>query len=30
MPETTDFTKRKFVYKYVTFLDYDKGKLFYI
>ena len=30
MPETTDFTKRKFVYKYVTFLDYSKGKLFYI
>ena len=30
MPESTEFTKRKFVYKYVTFLDYSKGKLFYI
>lgn len=30
MPESTEFTKRKFVYKYVTFIDYSKGKLFYI
>ncbi len=30
MPETTEFNKKKFVYKYVTFLDYSKGKLFYI
>ena len=30
MPETTAFNKRRFVYKYVTFIDYDKGKLFYI
>ena len=30
MPETTDFNKRRFVYKYVTFVDYDKGKVLYI
>lgn len=30
MPETTDFSKRRLVYKYVTFVSYDKGKLFYI
>jgi len=30
LPETTDFNKRRFVYKYVTFVDYDKGKVLYI
>ena len=30
MPETTDFGRGKFVYKYITFLDYDKGKVLYI
>ena len=30
LPETTDFNKRRFVYKYITFVNYDKGKLVYI
>jgi len=30
LPETTDFNKRKFVYKYITFVNYDKGKKMYI
>ena len=30
MPETTDFGRRNFIYKYITFLDYDKGKVLYI
>ena len=30
MPESTEFSRRKFVHKYVTFIDYSKGKLFYI
>lgn len=30
MPESTDFGRKKFVYKYITFLNYDKGKVLYI
>ena len=30
MPETTDFGRRTFVYKYLTYLDYSKGKVLYI
>jgi len=30
MPESTDFGRKKFVYKYITFLEYDKGKVLYI
>ncbi len=30
LPETTDFSRKKFVYKYITFLEYDKGKVLYI
>tara|TARA_R100001443_G_scaffold117076_1_gene139804 strand:+ start:1929 stop:2360 length:432 start_codon:yes stop_codon:yes gene_type:complete len=30
MPESTDFGRKRYVYKYVTFLDYDKGKVLYI
>jgi hypothetical protein len=30
LPETTDFSKKRFVYKYITFVDYSKGKILYI
>tara|TARA_Y100000114_G_scaffold93857_1_gene87224 strand:- start:106 stop:405 length:300 start_codon:yes stop_codon:yes gene_type:complete len=30
MPESTDFGRTKFVYKYITFLEYHKGKVLYI
>jgi len=30
MPETSIFGRRNFVYKYITFLDYYKGKVLYI
>ena len=30
MPESTDFGRKSFVYKYITFLDYSKGKVLYI
>lgn len=30
MPETSTFGRRNFVYKYITFLDYDKAKILYI
>lgn len=30
MPESTEFNRKKFVYKYVTFVDYNVGKMFYI
>lgn len=30
MPESTEFNRKKFVYKYVTFIDYNVGKMFYI
>ena len=30
MPETSTFGRRNFVYKYIAFLDYNKGKIFYI
>jgi hypothetical protein len=30
MPESTSFGRSRFVYKYITFLDYDKGKVLYI
>tara|TARA_R100001463_G_scaffold18500_2_gene46336 strand:+ start:194 stop:625 length:432 start_codon:yes stop_codon:yes gene_type:complete len=30
MPETSTFGRNKFVYKYITLLEYDKGKVLYI
>ena len=30
MPESTQFHRKIFVYKYVTFIDYNVGKMFYI
>ena len=30
LPESTEFGRKKFVYKYITYIDYDKGKLLYI
>jgi len=30
LPETSNFSRRKFVYKYITFLDYDKAEILYI
>jgi hypothetical protein len=30
MPESSSFGRREFVYKYITLLDYDKGKVLYI
>lgn len=30
MPETSTFGRKNFVYKYITFLEYDKGKVLYI
>tara|TARA_R100000654_G_scaffold72814_1_gene104986 strand:- start:1452 stop:1751 length:300 start_codon:yes stop_codon:yes gene_type:complete len=30
MPESTDFGRKSYVYKYITFLNYDKGKVLYI
>lgn len=30
MPESTQFNRKIFVYKYVTFIDYNVGKMFYI
>lgn len=30
LPQTTDFNKRKFVYKYITLVNYDSGKKVYI
>ena len=30
MPETSTFGRRNFVYKYITFIEYDKGKILYI
>ena len=30
LPESSTFGRREFVYKYVTFLSYDKGKVLYI
>ena len=27
MPESTEFGRKSFVYKYITFLDYSKGKV---
>lgn len=30
MPESTSFGRNKFVYKYITYLQYDLGKVLYI
>lgn len=30
LPETSNFGRRRFVYKYITYLSYNMGKLFYI
>jgi hypothetical protein len=30
MPETTEYNRKKYIYKYVTFISYNVGKLFYI
>jgi len=30
MPESTDFGRKSYVYKYITLLEYDKGKVLYI
>ena len=30
MPESSSYGRREFVYKYITLLDYDKGKVLYI
>ena len=30
LPESSEFGRKEFVYKYVTYLDYDKGKILYI
>ena len=30
MPESTEFNRKKYIYKYVTFIPYNVGKLFYI
>ncbi len=30
MPESSSYGRREFVYKYITLLDYNKGKVLYI
>tara|TARA_R110002020_G_scaffold101665_3_gene239316 strand:- start:796 stop:1227 length:432 start_codon:yes stop_codon:yes gene_type:complete len=30
LPETTEFGRSNYVYKYITFVDYSKGKVLYI